>query len=104
MWWVMGTAGVFAESRLYDLLSRLPGHLREARNDDVGQRSEDENVKIPGVVEARQELVSDPEQHFTQPCGFRGLPGQALKKMASGRPSTYAPIISTIQQRGYVSG
>lgn len=46
----------------------------------------------------------DPAQHFTQPpARFTDASLiKALEEMGVGRPSTYAPIIQTIQQRGYV--
>jgi len=45
-----------------------------------------------------------PEQHFTQPLARYSEASliKALEKAGIGRPSTYAPIISTIQERGYV--
>lgn len=44
------------------------------------------------------------EQHFTQPPARYSEPNlvKALETLGIGRPSTYAPIISTIQERGYV--
>ena len=46
----------------------------------------------------------DPNQHFTQPPARYNEPTliQALKDNGIGRPSTYAPIISNIQQRDYI--
>ncbi len=45
-----------------------------------------------------------PEQHFTQPPPryTEATLVKALEEFGIGRPSTYAPILSTIQQRGYV--
>ncbi|HSO12447.1 MAG TPA: type I DNA topoisomerase [Anaerolineales bacterium] len=80
----------------------------EAKNEDVKTEDEDEeNVKIPaGIAEGqKQELVRlIPEQHFTQPPPRYSEASlvQALEEDGIGRPSTYAPTISTIQQRGYV--
>ena len=46
-----------------------------------------------------------PEQHFTQPPARYTEAGlvRALEEKGIGRPSTYAPTISTIFDRGYVS-
>ncbi|PIS31506.1 type I DNA topoisomerase [Candidatus Saganbacteria bacterium CG08_land_8_20_14_0_20_45_16] len=45
-----------------------------------------------------------PEQHFTQPPARFNEASlvKELEKRGIGRPSTYAPIMSTIQNRGYV--
>lgn len=45
-----------------------------------------------------------PEQHFTQPPArySEATLVKALEEYGIGRPSTYAPIMQTIQQRGYV--
>lgn len=45
-----------------------------------------------------------PRQHFTQPPPryTEAMLVRALEENGIGRPSTYAPIIETIQQRGYV--
>ena len=79
----------------------------EAKNEDVKSEDDDENVKIPvGIEEGqKQELVRlIPEQHFTQPPPRFSEASlvQALEEDGIGRPSTYAPTISTIQARGYV--
>jgi len=78
----------------------------EAKNEDV-RTDDEENVKIPaGIAEGqKQELIRlIPEQHFTQPPPRYSEASlvQALEEDGIGRPSTYAPTISTIQQRGYV--
>ena len=79
----------------------------EAKNEDVKTEDEEENVRIPAeVVEGqKQELIRlIPEQHFTQPPPRYSEASlvQALEEQGIGRPSTYAPTLSTIQQRGYV--
>ena len=88
---------------------KFPGFLvvyEEAKNEDV-KTEEEENVKIPASIAEgqKQNLVRlIPEQHFTQPPPRYSEASlvQALEEDGIGRPSTYAPTISTIQQRGYV--
>jgi DNA topoisomerase-1 len=55
-----------------------------------------------GELLALQRLI--PEQHFTQPPPryTEATLVRALEEHGIGRPSTYAPTISTIRQRGYV--
>ncbi len=89
---------------------KFPGFLvvyEETRDEDAAQGEEGENVRIPQqVVEGqRQELIRlIPEQHFTQPPPrfTEASLVQILEENGVGRPSTYAPILSTIQERGYV--
>ncbi len=89
---------------------KFPGFLvvyEESKNEDV--RDEDaDNVRIPtNIAEGqRQALIRLlPEQHFTQPPPRYSEASlvQTLESFGIGRPSTYAPTISTIQERGYVS-
>ena len=66
----------------------------------------DEDVILPDFkVGDRLTLESlDPKQHFTKPAPRYSEAAlvKELEKRGIGRPSTYAAIISTIQERGYV--
>ncbi|MBA2396669.1 MAG: type I DNA topoisomerase [Ktedonobacteraceae bacterium] len=71
----------------------------------VWPREEDEKL-LPKmqVGEALDLHALKPEQHFTQPPP-RFTEASLIKELEEqgiGRPSTYVPIISTIQDRGYV--
>jgi DNA topoisomerase-1 len=69
-------------------------------------KSSETNVTLPDVeVGDRVDLEKlDPRQHFTKPPPRFGEASlvKELEKRGIGRPSTYASIISTIQDRGYV--
>ncbi len=58
-------------------------------------------LKIGDLLEATK---IEPTQHFTKPSSRYGEASlvRELEKRGIGRPSTYAAIISTIQDRGYV--
>ena len=76
----------------------------EESSDDADQ-SEDES-RLPQMSEGEniEKLSVDPEQHFTQPPP-RYTEASLVKKMEDlgiGRPSTYANIVTTIQDREYV--
>jgi DNA topoisomerase-1 len=63
-------------------------------------------AQLPPVEEGdRVQLQgTTPEQHFTQPPPRFSEASlvKALEEYGIGRPSTYAPILSTLQSRGYV--
>jgi len=76
----------------------------EEGRDDV---EDDDDKRLPQIAEgedAKKESVT-PEQHFTQPPP-RYTEATLVKRMEElgiGRPSTYASIVTTIQDRGYVT-
>jgi DNA topoisomerase-1 len=70
-------------------------------------KDEEKNPVIPRLEKgAPLELLGlFPEQHFTKPP-FRFTEATLIKMLEQwgiGRPSTYAPILSTIQERDYVN-
>lgn len=73
--------------------------------EEEDQKSEDDNKILPDLTE-REELKFlefDPLQHFTQPPPRYSESSliKELEEKGIGRPSTYASILSTIQDRGY---
>jgi DNA topoisomerase-1 len=96
---------------------RFPGFLevyedKEVNNgkvNDATQEAEDLKAQLsqlPDLIDGDpldlKELL--PEQHFTQPPSRYTDASlvRALEEHGIGRPSTYAPIISTLRNRGYV--
>lgn len=65
-----------------------------------------DDVVLPDVAvgEMLKLVALKPEQHFTKPVArfTEASLVRELEKRGIGRPSTYAAIISTIQERGYV--
>ena len=63
--------------------------------DQLPEREEGDPVELREVY---------PDQHFTQPPArfSEATLVRELEENGIGRPSTYAPIITTLQQRGYV--
>ncbi len=66
----------------------------------------DDDVVLPDVQKGEELTLQglDPRQHFTKPAPryTEASLVKELEKRGIGRPSTYANIISTIQDRGYV--
>ncbi|WP_374252198.1 type I DNA topoisomerase [Acinetobacter brisouii] len=71
-----------------------------------GANKSDDDVLLPAVKvgDVLQLIKLDPSQHFTKPPArfTEASLVKELEKRGIGRPSTYAAIISTIQERGYV--
>lgn len=82
---------------------KFDGYLAVYRkNEEKGEES-----SMP-EIEAGDKLETEsikPNQHFTQPPArySESLLIKTLEEIGVGRPSTYAPTITTIQQRNYVT-
>jgi DNA topoisomerase-1 len=72
-----------------------------------GEEEQDEERRLPTLTEGEHLRVQSvlPRQHFTQPPPRfnESLLIKELEEQGIGRPSTYAAIISTIQDRKYVA-
>jgi DNA topoisomerase-1 len=86
----------------------FPGFLRAyvEGSDDPTQELEQRERPLPAVTEGQslRGLGFEPKGHETQPPPryTEASLVKRLEELGVGRPSTYASIISTIQQRGYV--
>ena len=84
---------------------RFSGFLAvyEEGRDDEGEEKLDALPEL-GEGEQLRHVESKPEQHFTQPPAryTEATLVKAMEEKGVGRPSTYASIVSTIQDREYV--
>ncbi|MFA6528272.1 MAG: type I DNA topoisomerase [Candidatus Gracilibacteria bacterium] len=85
---------------------RFDGYMRvyiEGR-DEVSE--DDGDRLLPAVAEGDSVDAKEitPTQHFTKPPARYTEPSlvKKLESLEIGRPSTYAPTIATVQQRGYI--
>jgi DNA topoisomerase-1 len=99
--------------RLAGSTQRFAGFLEvyedaPAENGDTegGGDDEDRLAQLPDLAEGDSVALLDvePDQHFTQPPArfTEASLVKALEENGIGRPSTYAPILGTLQDRGYV--
>ena len=71
------------------------------------KENEEDGSLLPDDINKDDHLILlklDPKQHFTQPPAryTEASLVKILEELGIGRPSTYAPIIDTILNRGYV--
>ena len=82
-------------------------YLEEKSEDQTLSEEENGEAVLPPLDEgdALNLIKLDPKQHFTQPPPrfSEALLVKTLEEKGIGRPSTYAAIISTIQERDYVN-
>ena len=86
---------------------KFDGFIRvytEGRDDDASDEIEGRLPKLTQGMPLSLEHPLDPIQHFTEPPAryTDATLVKALEAEGVGRPSTYAPTLSTIQNRGYV--
>ena len=87
---------------------KFPGFMKVyVESSDEEAPAGDEEKFLPPLAKdnvLKREAV-EPKQHFTQPPPrySEARLVRALEEMGIGRPSTYAPILETIQKRGYVA-
>ena len=85
---------------------RFPG-FRTLYMEDVDDADEENKDALPLLAQGMDLscLKLDSKQHFTQPPAryTEASLVKALEERGIGRPSTYAPIVSTLQERNYVA-
>ncbi len=104
-----GKNGVDYTFRATGSVEKFDGFLKVYKEgkDEVDEDDEETKHKLPPVVEGEHLRLKAlrPEQHFTEPPP-RYNEATLVKRLEAdgvGRPSTYASILSTIQEREYVS-
>ena len=104
-----GKDGVQYTFRATGSVPKFDGYLKvyQEGKDQVDEEDEELKHRLPAVTEGetlRPEAIR-PEQHFTEPPP-RYNEATLVKRLEAdgvGRPSTYATILSTIQEREYVN-
>jgi len=106
---VKGVSGVDYTFRATGSVEKFDGFLAvyEEGKDQKDEEDEEVRHKLPAVTQGKELKLRTlkPEQHFTEPPP-RYTEATLVKKLESdgvGRPSTYASILSTIQEREYVT-
>ncbi|HUQ64499.1 MAG TPA: type I DNA topoisomerase [Acidimicrobiales bacterium] len=102
------SAGEDAEFAATGKVIEFPGFLRAyvEGSDDPDGELEDREVRLPPVApgDHLDTVALEAKDHSTQPPArfTEASLVKALEEMGVGRPSTYASIMGTIQDRGYV--
>jgi DNA topoisomerase-1 len=103
-----GATGPEAEFSASGKVIQFPGYLRAyvEGEDDPEAELADREVHLPPMAEGDPVSVGDlePGSHATQPPAryTEASLVKAMEELGVGRPSTYASVIATILDRGYV--
>ena len=85
---------------------KFDGFLRVYREGTDDEEAENESAVLPPVKQGERLLMTETTatERYTQrpPRYTEASLVRKMEELGIGRPSTYAPTISTIQQRGYV--
>ena len=118
---ILWNLGYISSEHMYDLLKDCGCHHDDGKvnlpfqmrvNDKSGKIKFDEEKEVSNVLvnglSMDSELTKeefDTKQHFTQPPAHytEATLVKALEELGIGRPSTYAPTISTILGRRYIT-
>ncbi|GAA1238125.1 type I DNA topoisomerase [Prauserella halophila] len=109
---IAGTATGTGEECVFSASGRtitFPGFLKayvESVDTEEGGEADDKQKRLPQLAEGNNLTAAelDPDGHATSPPARYSEPAlvSKLEELGIGRPSTYASIIKTIQDRGYV--
>lgn len=83
---------------------RFPGFLQVYMDERDKEKDEEKRLPVLEKGEIVKALRRLPKQHFTQPPPryTEASLVRTLEELGIGRPSTYAPVVDTVQRRGYV--
>ena len=103
------TVEIKADEALFTAVGTVPVFqgfmaLYVEREDDPENGEQEKKLPVLSEGEALELLGLVPRQHFTQPP-YRFSEATLIKELEErgiGRPSTYAAILSTIKEKGYV--
>lgn len=101
------TLPTYAKARANGSTVRFDGFYRVYKEDRDDEGDDDEggqNLPILKEKESLELITVKPQQHFTEPPPRYSEASlvKKLEELGIGRPSTYAAIISVLQDRGYV--
>jgi DNA topoisomerase-1 len=104
------TVEIKADDAIFNAVGTVPtfqGFMTlyvEAEDKQDGNGDQEEKLPVLSEGEVLELLALVPKQHFTQPPGrfSEATLIKELEEKGIGRPSTYAMILSTIKEKGYV--